>query len=512
MPVADSKPWERFITPKAKNQFSKAAPLALADPAPFPSLSVHAANRLMFGPRPGDVATIDAQGYDVFVEEQLNFESIDDSACDALVAALPTDTFSESWAQLYDRRSHPTYAEAIKPLTQTRDVHWTRIVNSKRQLWQRMVCFWHDHFNIYGYEYIVRSMFTTWDAVIRQHAMGNFRQFLEATATNPCMLYYLDNYLSTDGGPNENYARELFELHTLGSMNYLVPGGYIDQDVYESSRCLTGWSFDSDNVSAMRGQFTYYNENHDRFIKYVLGTMIPGDQPAMKDGRDVLDMLAFHPGTAKHIAWKLCRHFIGDPPAQSIVDSAAAVFIAEKDAPDQIRRTLRHILNSDEFKNARMTKFKRPIDWVASSMRATNMPYLLHDSFRWLYDPMGQATFSWRTPDGAPEDLAEWATSNNMLRRWNWAFSIVSDWYADYGLTMPVDGIVPAYLQTGREIAQFWADRVLSRTPSPATLQALVDFASDGRNPDLKLPQADRDAKARYTAALCMMTPEFMRR
>lgn len=481
------------------------------DPAPTPSLAVHAANRLQFGPAPGDIARIESIGYDAFVTEQLNPAAIDDSACDAILAALPRDTFAESWAQLYDRRSI-AYSEAIKPLVQVRHAAQTRQVHSKRQLFELMVDFWHNHFNVYGFDFIVRSLFTKWDETIRTHALGNFRTFLEATTAHPCMLYYLDNYVNTDGGPNENYARELFELHTLGAMNYQTEGGYIDQDVYEASRCFTGWTYEQSGSSANRGQFKYVHEDHDRFIKFVLGSIIPGDQPPQKDARDVLDKLAFHEGTARHLATKLIVRFVADNPPPSLVESTAAVFLANKDAADQIKKTVEHILRSDECKNSRMTKFKRPLEWTVSAMRALRMPYVTDDAFRWIFDPMGQPAFAWRPPNGPPDTADKWATSNGLLRRWNWITQIASGWYDERGLDYAVDVVTPSELRTAREIAAFWSDRIIARSVSGHTSFALMEFLAEGRSPDAPLPADQIAGKLKMLAGLCTLTPEFQRR
>ena len=500
---------QRLFTGNLQGPFSQSP--QLKGFAPAPTIGAHAANRLMFGPEPGDVGRIDSMGYEAFLAEQLDPTSIDDSDCDAKLAALPHDTLSEGWAQLYDRRG-ASGGEATRPINEVTSATWTRILHSKRQLHERMVEFWHNHFNVHGWSYIIRSMWPTWDAVMRKHALGNFRAFLEETAVNPCMLYYLDNYVSTNGGPNENYARELMELHTLGAMNYQVDGGFIDQDVYETSRCFTGWSFDTDGDSPTRGQFQYNHEDHDRFVKLVLGTIIPGDQAPMTDGRDVLDMVAYHPGTARHIAWKMAVRFIDDFPPQSIIDSTAAVFLENKYEPDQIKRTLNHLLLSDEFRNTRMTKFKRPLDWTASAMRALGIQFTTSSSFNYLYERMGMPMFGWRTPDGPPDFASHWATSNNLIQRWNWVFSIASEWYDERGLLIPTEGVVPPSENYTVGLTQWWVDRIMGRPVTDVTMNALREFVAEGRSWWLPMPEEQFESKSRYLAALICMTPEFMRR
>jgi uncharacterized protein (DUF1800 family) len=499
----------RLYQGHVQGPFNKSAQMKYS--APEVSLEVHAANRLMFGPRMGDLAEIQTKGYDVFMAEQLFPDGIDDSLADGILATHETDTLNENWQQLYDRRSMSS-SESRKPVYQVRNEQWIRMIYSKRQLFERVVDFWMDHFNVYGWDYIIRSMWPKWAGIFRQHAFGNFRAMLEETAKNVCMLYYLDNYKSTDGGPNENYARELVELHTLGAMNYQVPGGYIDQDVYEISRCLTGWSFGTDSSSSTRGEFLYNHNDHDRFIKLVLGTIYPGDQPPLKDGMDVLDTLAYHPGTARHIAWKMCVHFIDDFPPQSIVDSTAEFFMVTKDDPAQIRKTLAHLLQSDEFKNSRMTKFKRPIDWLVSAVRALDCPYSTSNSWTYLYDAMGQARYSWRTPDGPPDFASYWSTSNNLLQRWNWAFQISSDWYTSSGLDIPAETVVPPEINTVDGLVDFWVARVLGREISDTTRDAMKEFIAEGRSWTLPLPAEQIHDKLPHLAALAVMTPEFMTR
>ncbi len=512
MPGTTRRQLLRAASKPALNLAQSSLPSTRGAPAPTPSLEAHAANRLMFGPRAGDVASIQQKGYDAWLAEQLNPTSINDTACSNVLAGFPQETLSETWAQLYDRRSHATYSEAIKPFTQVRQNTVIRMAYSKRQLFERMVDFWHNHFNIYGLEFIVRSMFTKWDETIRTHALGNFRTFLEATASHPCMLYYLDNYISTDGGPNENYARELFELHALGAMNYQVEGGYIDQDVYESSRCFTGWTFERGSAVAERGQFKYVNDDHDRFLKFVLGSMIPNDQPPLKDGRDVLDRIAYHEGTARHIAWKLCVRFVGDDPPESIIASTAAKFIQYKNDSDQIKKVLDHLLKSTEFKDSRMVKFKRPVDWMISTMRALNYPYPNHDSFYWDFNNQGQRFFEWSPPNGPPDFWFRWATSNGMLQRWNYVLHLSAGWWDDNGFDYSVTGIMPGTLQTAREIVQFWLDRIIQRPVSEATMEGLMQYMSDGRNYDLDLPAAQISDRLKDLAGLICLTPEFQRR
>lgn len=501
------------------------------DPAPPPSREFHIANRLMYGPRPGDLATLAGRSYEDWLEEQLNPAAIDDSDCEARIAALNLGTLEETPAQLYDRRNAP-WPIPIQPRYDVETATWTRQLHSQRQLYEKMVQFWMEHFSIFGSQYIVRSLFPMWDADVRTHAMGNFRALLGATARNPCMLYYLDNYANTNAGPNENYARELFELHTLGAMHYRpdivdqvtcnsendadgdgLRDYYIDNDVYEAARCFTGWTFYSDENDPNRGQFRYDGARHDRFNKFVLCQYFPNDAAAMQDGEDTLDLLARHPATARHIAWKLCRRFVSEDPPADLVESTAQVFEANWEQPDQIAITLRHLLTSDSFHGAAGQKFKRPQEWAVSAMRALGLPYINTDNFNlaWIYSGLGHVPFEWRSPEGPPEEQAYWASSNGLLRRWNFIFTTASWWWHEAGFTYQHEGIMPPELRTPEEIVSFWIDHLHGRPVSGATREGLLRFLAEGRNHDLPLPQSQIDGKIRFLAGLITMTPEFQR-
>jgi uncharacterized protein (DUF1800 family) len=477
----------------------------------------------MFGPRPGDVGAINTMGYDDFLQVQLNPDSINDSVTEGILAGFPNNTLNMSYAQLYDLRNT---SDSREPFYQVRHRTWIRRIHSDRQLYERMVDFWHDHFNIYYNFNPVRSLWPKWDDTIRQHAFGNFREFLEATAKHPCMLYYLDNYLNTDAGPNENYARELFELHTLGDEHYAKVAfddpdydptqHYIDADVYGAADCFTGWTYERDSDEPGRGAYKYVDSDHNRGFKIVLGQTFLPDQGPEVDGKQVLDILANHEGTSKFIARKLCVRFIDDNPPQSIVDSTAQVFRNNASASDQIKRVLNHLLSSSEFKNSmyRVSKMKRPIDWLVSTCRALGMSYVRNNNWYWQYDPIGQPMFSWRPPDGAPDTLDYWASSNGLLTRVNMIYRIASGWYdgQDPPIDFDANSVTPANLETPRQVAEFWLDRVLQRPVSPASKTGAIMFVAEGRNWDQKMPASQRESKIKYLAAFCTMLPEFQRR
>jgi uncharacterized protein (DUF1800 family) len=308
-----------------------------------------------------------------------------------------------------------------------------RAVYSERQLNELMVAFWENHFSVFANKDDDRYLLTSYDRdTIRPDAMGRFRDLLGATAHSPAMLYYLDNWRSSvarphpatkdkpagvDGGLNENYARELMELHTLG-----VDGGYTQKDVQEVARCFTGWTIEKPN---QEGLFLYRPGLHDRGEKIVLGHRILAGG-GIADGERVLDILAAHPSTARFIATKLARRFISDDPPQSIIDRAAAVFLK---TDGSIRETLRAIVTSPEFfsQSAYRSKMRSPFEYVAAALRALGADT---DADRTLIDGiarMGQPVFGRITPDGFADRSDQWLSSGAMVNRFNFASALAAN-------------------------------------------------------------------------------------
>ena len=308
-----------------------------------------------------------------------------------------------------------------------------RAVYSERQLYELMVGFWENHFSIFANKDDDRYLLTSYDRdTIRPFAMGRFRDLLGATAHSPAMLFYLDNWRSSvarpypardgkpagvDGGLNENYARELMELHTLG-----VDGGYTQKDVKEVARCFSGWTIQKPNEE---GLFLYRPGLHDNGEKIVLGHKIPAGG-GLADGERVLDILARQPATAHFIATKLARRFISDDPPASVIDRAAAVFMK---TDGSIRETLRTIVTSPEFFSAPTyrAKMRSPFEYVAAAMRALNADT---DGDRPVLDAigrMGQPVFGRITPDGYADRSDQWLSSGAMIARFNFASALATN-------------------------------------------------------------------------------------
>jgi uncharacterized protein (DUF1800 family) len=504
-------------------------------------------SRLAYGPTLEDVnafkslAPTPRQRLERWIDLQLNPERIDDSACDKLIKDDNLYSLSMPQAALWDEfqannkyrdtDNDKEYQLKYLPTEQVRAATVLRAVHSKRQLFEVLVDFWHNHFNVYPHD--IEDIYAIWPSydtgVIRKHALGNFQDMLLAVARSAAMQVYLDNATSRDEGPNENYARELLELHTLGAAAYLgvrdpgsvqkdksgVAVGYVDNDVYEVARCFTGWTFDHNAEwwgMTNTGKFVYKREWHDRFNKLVLGKYLPPDQRDMKDGEDVISLLAAHPATAQHIALKLARRLIGDAPPKRVVDEAAAVFLAKRAAPDQIKHVVRAIALSPEFQNTFGEKIRRPFEVSMAMCRGVGAQFASGDipGLLWHVGLMGAPLFGRRPPDGYPDQRSAWTHSVSMLYRWKLTITLTEGWIKDDNTNVRVDLVnqTPADRRSPESVVDYWVDRLLAR-PAPAIMRAdLVDMMS----------RADPDDPESYkawltrTVQLIVMSPEYQKR
>ena len=506
---------------------------------PLPPLQVIALNRAGFGPRPGDLERVAQVGFVNYIERQLDPLSIPDAEAEQRIADGGFTTLDKSLDQLWqdhvvDANGDP--ALEILPYQETAAATLIRQIYSERQLFEVIVEFWHNHFNVPGVG--ASAVYVHYDRdVIRQHALGNFRELLEAVAQSTAMLIYLDNFTNSDAGPNENFARELFELHTLGIENYygLIPQdqvpvdgngdplGYVDEDVYEGTRCFTGWTiaWDPDDPNQPEpGTFYYHDEWHDRFQKHVLGMTLPSDQPPLKDGRDVFDALASMPGTGRHIARKLCRRLISDDPPDSLVDQAADVFTTEWQAPDQIASVVRTIVLSPEFRSTWGEKVKRPVEIAVSALRAGQVDFGFRldnpdtVAFGIALTQAGQGYFQHPRPDGYPDTMAAWLSTSPRAMSWRFVNSFAAAFDADTGIHyMDLVGQTPPDVRSSNAIVEFWVDRIFGRPIRPADRTEVVEFMAQGVNPDFDLP-LDEDPeiqdRLRSMVGLLFMLPDFL--
>ena len=429
-----------------------------------PDPVIHVLSRTGYGISNNQLNLIQAIGLPAYLEQQLYPETIDDSAAEAFVAEHFPRIFL-STGELFqvseeERRRAPA---ELKLATLYR--RWF----SHRQLYELMVEFWSDHFNIYQDSGPLRFLKLEDDReVIRPHALGRFADLLHASARSPAMLYYLDNYRNFVTGPNENYARELMELHTLG-----VDGGYTEQDVLEVARCFTGWSLE--RRGPQRGSFRFYPELHDRGEKTVLDTTIPAGG-GMEDGLHVLDLLATHPSTARFIAEKLCRRLVADNPPPTLVDRLAETF-TETDG--DIRALLHTLLGSEEFRGAADAKLKRPVEFLGAVLRGLE-PAIDRRGVRQLIritQALGQVPFSWPPPNGYPDVMNYWASTNGLLNRWNFVVAL-SEGRLE-GLSIDPSSLLDG-VSTPEQAVDRLAERLLRRSLDPQDRQLLIAYAKQG--------------------------------
>jgi uncharacterized protein (DUF1800 family) len=402
---------------------------------------VHLLNRAAYGPRPGDVEAIMRHGIVSYIDEQLRPETVQDSALEARLGLF--DTWTSEPPAIRDR-----YGRDPRPvLEQLLAQRIVRAIYSERQLQEVLVDFWFNHFNVNWSKDGLQFVTTAYERdVIRPHALGKFKDLLVATAKHPAMLIYLDNAMSSSKGINENYARELMELHTLG-----VDGGYLQNDVEEVARAFTGWTVNADGTA-----FEFRPDMHAPGAKVVLEHTIPSS--GYGEGEAILDILAHHPSTARFIATKLVRRFVSDDPPPTLIDRGARVFM---ESDGDIRAMVHTILTSDEFHapSSIRAKTKSPFETVVSAMRAVNADLEaaldsrdVQGSLRGLsstdivlgkfgirsrvspaviltriIQEMGQFPYQNPEPTGYPDRADYWMSSWTVLNRMRFAVSLANN-------------------------------------------------------------------------------------
>jgi uncharacterized protein (DUF1800 family) len=379
-----------------------------AGPAPAGELRF-LVDRITNGWSSAEWARAESLGYSAYLEEQLNPAAIAENP--ALLGLLaPFTTLGMTSKQLYDAYFGPgatLFGGTV--LDELEEAAILRGALSNRQLFERMVEFWTDHFNVTHGDGQVRWLKTTEDRdVIRVHALGNFRDLLGADAKSAAMLFYLDNYRNFASAPNENYARELMELHTLGV------GNYTENDVREVARCFTGWQYWNQNA-ANHGDFRYNAAQHDNGSKTLLGVSIPANG-GQQDGETVLTILATHPATAQFIALKLLRWFVTPNPPQRVVDSVAQVFLATGGDIPSVLRAVFDPASVIQVPAGSKPKIRRPFHLATSLLRSTNPTILSVRSILTQLDAMGHRPMSWPAPNGYPDSNEVWGQS--VLARW----------------------------------------------------------------------------------------------
>lgn len=518
--------------------------------------ALHALNRLAYGPRPGEQARVAAEGVMRWIDRQLVPASVDDPLLAErqrqfrILAYDRGDLANMFFAAQREQRERklagdtaegaapgPAEQQGRRLAGELAQLAVVRAVLSERQLYEVTVDFWTNHFNVYLAKGVDRFLLPDYiERTIRPRAMGKFADLLLATAKSPAMMFYLDNWESvtpgatppggvqlrarplfgrgpfvprfrdpqtldsmrrravtqTPQGINENYARELLELHTLG-----VDGGYTQHDVVEVARIFTGWSIKRPQEG---GDFEFHGWAHDYGPKQVLGVPFPAGH-GMDEGVRLLKVLASHPATMHHVSRELCQRFVNDEPPDGCVDDAVAAW---QHSDGDIREVLRAIVHGPDFwapENVR-TKIKTPLGFVASAARALGAAPDTSVRLAQLVARLGEPLYLHVAPDGYPERDEAWVNSGALLERMNVAVALASA--RPPGLTVSLDSLVPATDDAGSEglIANV-DDAILDGTMSPNTRRVIQGQLADMHDA--------RGARA-LAVGLALGGPEFQRR
>lgn len=442
------------------------------------NLNLHLLRRATFGPTPTALAAITKQGRKAWLDRQLAPETVDDSACSQLV----NDRFPRvNW-------TIPQARDGLEPFSWDLMYDLTaatiaRATWSKRQLFEVMVEFWSNHLNVTNPSDRVWDNRQDYDRqVIRKHALGRFEDMLIASATHPAMLLYLNNADSTKDNPNENYGRELLELHTVS-----VDGGYNEADMRNSTLVMTGFG-----INWNQGTFHYSGREHYRGPVTIMGFTDPNpDADGYGVGIRYLKYLANHPSTAHHIAYKLCQRFVADAPDPALVDQLASTYLSGGTA---IAPMLRQLFLSGEFSASVGQKVRRPFEDLLATLRilgygADQKGRQGMQSLVWIADSVGQQPLAWSPPDGYPDVAADWQSAGGTLGRWNTHLSLAAHWWPKE-LTQPDPRtLLPSRLpKTHGAMVDVLAERLVFRTLTPTHRQAVLSFlgrtASDPLNSD----------------------------
>lgn len=485
-----------------------------AAPKPVDPKVLHIINRLSFGPRPGDVERVESIGVDSYIKEQLSPDSIPESQ-DLINKLSQLQTLQMNPVKLLEygttgqKANQEEITAARKRAKQVEEevinARLLRATTSPRQLEEVMVDFWYNHFNVY----IGKGRDGVWvgayeQDAIRPYALGRFRDLLEATAHHPAMLFYLDNWQNRNAnnpaarrknqGLNENYARELMELHTLG-----VDGGYTQQDVITLARIFTGWGLVNNNAQINDGSGFYFDpKRHDFSDKVFLGQQIKGSGQA--EGEQALDILARSPATAHHISYQLAQYFVSDNPPTDLVKRLTQRYLTTN---GNIRDVLFTLFHSSEFWDAKNfnAKFKTPYEYAISSVRATGLEINNTKPIFNLLQQLAMPLYGCVTPDGYKNTQDAWLNPDAITRRLNFATAIANG-------NVPIARI-PKNSDPGTKI-QVAGNIAQANPPMPLDAVQLANTLGNLFSPTTENAIASSPEKIRAT--LILGSPEFMRR
>ena len=399
----------------------------------------HVIERLSLGARPGDRTQVERIGVEAYIQQQLNpVVASEPTSLTQQLSQLPLIKLTPKELFRYnavpkkptDEERSAAKQRRIKVANQAVQARILRALESPNQLQEVMVDFWFNHFNVYLKKGQVRLMIGSYEHMaIRPHAFGKFRDLLGATAKHPAMLSYLDNWLNTSpdsprgrsqkGGLNENYARELLELHAMG-----VDGGYTQADIENLTRILTGWSIAGGQNGSNESGFRFELNRHDPTDKVFLGQRIASN--GIEEGETALDLIARHPSTARYISYKLAQHFVVDEPPTTLVDRLSEQFSA---SDGDIKVVLSALFKSDEFWSLDhyQQKFRTPYQYLFSMARAIGLDSPSNETLRRLAGGLQQLSmplYECRPPDGYAQTESAWLNADAMMRRTSFSTAI----------------------------------------------------------------------------------------
>ncbi len=489
-----------------------------------PSFERIALNRVTFGARDRDVALVTRSGWSAWVDDQLAPPPGDDAEVAQHLAAqtmrIQYDAFDDNQSNYHwkavdeDRPLNYLKAPAEQIWGIHRKIPWTvsfaertrmetelvsgiyiRNAHSRYQLREFMADFWLNHFSVAKAKVTAAPLIAYDRDVIRPNVFGNFRTLLEAVTKSTSMLFYLDNALSTATIPNENYARELMELHTMGRDAYFGKNpsgadvsakGFTDEDILQASRALSGWTAEygqtgtrvGDAPDALinypdTGRFAFNPYQHSnragRFLGYDLSALSGEAQ-----GAKVLDLIANHPATAPFMCGKLCRRIFGDTPPQAVLDRAIAAWRNYRNAPNQIALVLRAILlEGPEIGAGPAAKMRRPYERFIAMIRTTDT-VITAGQIQLLFNDLNDSPFIWPTPDGRPDTNQFWLSTYAHVTTWDYMKRLTDGVFkTSFAAQTPL-----SVQQSAAATVEYWVERMTGQRLNDEAMAALTALAA----------------------------------
>jgi uncharacterized protein (DUF1800 family) len=486
----------------------------------IPSFERLALNRATFGARSVDESYVQKIGWTAWVEDQLSPPAGDDPTLSRYIASSTMnikysakDNKLGGWGavnedrhltalntsalglwEIYRQRNKTLPTKEVRRITEeVVAATWIRATHSAYQVREVMANFWHNHFNVAAKDSLaVRTGTAAYDRdAIRPHVFGNFREMLEANATSVSMLFYLDNAISKPATPNENYARELLELHTLGQEAYLgqvtpstvtknsngVATGFTDDDVITTSRALSGWTVGSGTrmrklgTLPTTGEFHYEPFLHNTDAALFMGKDLSGLRDDMAQGRAILDIIATHEATATFLCTKICVRLFGDTPPTNVLNAAISAWMSHQSQPDQLRQVMKTILLSPEI-GAAASKVRQPFEKTVAFMRSVGATAVPHRSMFSLLRKTPDQIFTWPAPNGHPDIDGYWLSSAALITEWKALLTVL-------GLPMTGVSITDESLATTsvNKLVEDWVGRIIGFELPGTKMDDLIDFA-----------------------------------